>query len=174
MKWVRLNNSDVVEVIDFNPVGKFHPSIVWTECDNNNVDQGWTTDGVNWFPPEIETPADPVDDTEAQKLIKTQELAALRYEKEIGGIALPDGTQINTERDSQALINGAFSASLLNPDIIIDWKGENGWVQIDAEQITAIAQAVTMHVQACFTRERELSELIELDVNADITAGWPT
>ena len=104
---------------------------------------------------------------------KKIELATLRFEKETGGVTLPNGAEIDTERDSQAMITGAYTASIMNPDIVINWKGVNGWVQIGAAEITAIAQAVTAHVQACFTRESELSALIDIDPDTDITTGWP-
>lgn len=32
MKWVRMADGKVAEVIDFNPEGKFHPAIVWEEA----------------------------------------------------------------------------------------------------------------------------------------------
>ena len=102
-----------------------------------------------------------------------ERLAALRFKKETGSLTLTSGAVINTERDSQALVTGAYTASTINPDIVINWKGETGWIQIGATEIRAIANAVTAHVQACFTREKELSELIDIDPETDITTDWP-
>ena len=31
-KWARVENGVVVELITFDPVGLFHPSLVWVEC----------------------------------------------------------------------------------------------------------------------------------------------
>lgn len=88
-------------------------------------------------------------------------LADYRYKVETDGITLQDGTQIKTDRESQATVTGAYATSLLNPSVVIDWKGANGWVQINAAQIAAIATAVTSHVQSCFSKERQLSQKLD-------------
>lgn len=114
-----------------------------------------------------------------KKADRLSELAAYRYEKETSGITL-NGVAIETNRESQALINGAWSFSQLNPAVLIDWKGANGWIQIDAATIAAIAGAVATHVQACFSTERVHAEAIaaletsEAVQSYDITGGWPT
>lgn len=110
-----------------------------------------------------------------QRLLK---LAAYRYSKETEGITL-NGAVIKTDVGSQSKINGAWSAAQMNPTILIDWKGENGWVQIDAATITAIAMSVATHVQACFSNERVHSDVINALETAeavqtyDFTTGWP-
>lgn len=38
--WARIENNEVVELINFDPTGKFHPSLIWKEC-NDMVKQGW-------------------------------------------------------------------------------------------------------------------------------------
>jgi len=112
------------------------------------------------------------------KRLKIIELAALRYQHETAGITL-SGMTIETNRESQALITGAWSFSQLNPAVLIDWKGTNGWVQIDAATISAIAGAVAAHVQSCFSTERVHAEAISAletseEVSAyDLTTGWP-
>lgn len=109
---------------------------------------------------------------------KLKDLADLRYQKEVAGIVLND-IQIKTDRESQALITGAYSYSMINPDALIDWKAsDNTWVQITAETIKAIAQAVAEHVQACFSNEKVLAEQIiaaeEDELEAiDLNVGWP-
>jgi len=109
---------------------------------------------------------------------KLAELAAYRYSKETAGITL-SGMAIETNRESQALINGAWSFSQLNPAVLIDWKAESGWIQIDAATIAAIAGAVAAHVQSCFSTERIHAEAIAALVTSeevqsyDITNGWP-
>jgi len=59
MKWARIKNNVAVEVINFNPRGKFHPSIIWIQVPDE-VRQGWTTDGTTWTAPEIQEPVEPV------------------------------------------------------------------------------------------------------------------
>lgn len=38
--WARLESNEVVELIDFDPAGKFHSSLIWKKCDDT-VKQGW-------------------------------------------------------------------------------------------------------------------------------------
>ena len=112
------------------------------------------------------------------KAHRLADLAALRYQHETAGITI-SGMTIETDRESQALITGAYCTSLLNPSVLIDWKGGNGWTQIDAATIAGIAGAVSTHVQACFSNERVLSEALDSattleDLSSiDITIGWP-
>ncbi len=123
-------------------------------------------------------PDPPAVDVPALKSQRLAELAALRYQHETAGITL-SGMTIETDRQSQALITGAWSISQINPAILIDWKGVNGWVQIDAATITAIAGSVAGHVQTCFSQERIHAEAIaalttpEAVQAYDLTTGWP-
>jgi len=116
----------------------------------------------------------PLSEVKARRIA---ELSALRYQHETAGITL-SGMTIETDRQSQALITGAWSISQINPAILIDWKAETGWIQIDAATISGIAMAVASHVQACFSNERVLSTAIAAAttieaLNAvDLTVGW--
>ncbi|MFK0086489.1 phage tail assembly chaperone [Pseudomonas sp. NPDC090755] len=40
-KWAHVSNGKVLEVTDTDPVGRFHPSILWLSCGGVEVDQGW-------------------------------------------------------------------------------------------------------------------------------------
>ncbi|MEW6595639.1 MAG: DUF4376 domain-containing protein [Thermodesulfobacteriota bacterium] len=106
------------------------------------------------------------------------ELAAYRYQIETGGVTV-GGSQVATDRESQAMIAGAKLFSDMNPAALVDWKTATGWVQIDAATITAIANAVGAHVQACFSAERAHSaaldalSTVEGVAAYDITTGWP-
>lgn len=104
--------------------------------------------------------------------LKLAALAALRYEKETLGITI-NGAAIFTDRASQAMLTGAMAAMQIDPSRVIDWKGGNGWIQLNALSIAAISSVIATYVQACFTREKELSEALVEDVTTDITAGWP-
>lgn len=45
-KWALVVDGIVVEVTDIDPAGRFHPSLVWVECDGE-VETGWVCeDGV--------------------------------------------------------------------------------------------------------------------------------
>jgi len=97
---------------------------------------------------------------ETIKANKLSEIADARYQAEIAGISM-NGTTIKTDRESQALITGAYAASLINPKIKIDWKGGNGWVSLNATAIAGICVPVTVHVQTCFSNEKKLMTLVE-------------
>ncbi|MCD6346232.1 MAG: DUF4376 domain-containing protein [Bacteroidales bacterium] len=98
-------------------------------------------------------------------------LAQIRYEHETAGITV-NGSKIRTDRESQGMVLGAYTAVQIDPKRIIDWEGENGWVQLNATATITIAKAVIDHVQACFSHGKELALLIEKDIDYDITAGW--
>lgn len=105
-------------------------------------------------------------------------LASKRYTVEVSGVVV-NGSTILTDRESQATITGAKAYADLNPAAVVDWKSPTGWVQIDAATIGAIASAVGLHVQSCFSCERALSEAVDAattvaDIKAiDTSAGWP-
>lgn len=120
----------------------------------------------------------PISDLKAQK---KAELADVRFRHETGGITVA-GAQVRTDRDSQAMITGALAFVQINPGpgSWIDWKGADGaWVQLDAAAVTSIAKAVAAHVQACFSAERSLAELIaaaetvEEVAGINLETGWP-
>lgn len=105
-------------------------------------------------------------------------LATYRYQIETGGITV-NGNDIATNRETQAMLTGARVTVQTNPEILIDWKCDNGWTQIDKANVEALSAIVAAHVQACFSRERAHSEAISAlttiaEVNAyDFTTGWP-
>lgn len=120
--------------------------------------------------------AEPIDQALAAKLAA---LAAYRYQRETGGITV-GGVAVTTDRESQGMLAGALAFVSLAPEVLIDWKGANGWAQINADGVGAIAHAVGAHVQACFTAERHHSEALgQLTTVAEIeayditTTGWP-
>jgi hypothetical protein len=109
---------------------------------------------------------------------KLTELAAYRYNRETAGITV-NGSQIKTDRESQATITGAFTLAAINPDMEFNWKAVNGFLNINKVQLQAIAVAVGQHVQACFSREKVHAQAISALTTAeeveayDFTTGWP-
>lgn len=87
---------------------------------------------------------------------KYREIATARYNAEIAGV-----NGIRTDRESQSLITGAALKAMQDPTYICRWKSENGFIELNATQIIAIADVVRAHVQSCFDREAELLPLIE-------------
>lgn len=106
----------------------------------------------------IHAPLKPLE--EVLTVLKAR-LASVRWGIETGGLTLPDGTKVLTDRESQYMVNGAYTLSLSNPDLEVDFKAKDGWVKLTAAQIKGIFDTVAAHVQACFSRERSVSALLD-------------
>ena len=91
---------------------------------------------------------------------KLTELAEARWQAETGGLTLPDGTAVKTDRESQALLTGAALKALQDPEYSCWWKAADGWVKLDAKTLLYLAEAVRSHVQSCFDREKILAERV--------------
>ncbi|SCX70914.1 DUF4376 domain-containing protein [Variovorax sp. EL159] len=103
---------------------------------------------------------------------------ARRWQAETGGITLPDGTRIKTDRDDQNNVANALAIVGSTALQRIDFKAATGWVSITPSELQAIAAAVGLHKQSCFSVERAHHEAIDaltddgLD-GYDVTTGWP-
>ena len=141
----------------------------------NAQSEGMTIQGDDQGRPYAAFPEYTLEETKTNKLA---DLAAYRFQKETAGITL-NGITIRTDRESQAMISGAKSYLDANPESVIDWKGANGWAQIDRATLLTIGQGVGAYVQACFSREQAHSAAIEALTTAegveayDFTTGWP-
>ena len=92
--------------------------------------------------------------------------ALARYGKETGGITVA-GVPIATDRESQAMITGAYVVASTNAAWSTAWKtGTGAFVTVTAAQMIAIALAVAAHVGNCFASEAT--------TDAAITAGTIT
>ncbi|EEE42850.1 DUF4376 domain-containing protein [Roseibium alexandrii] len=123
-----------------------------------------------------EVAAEYTETPEKTRQLQKEALAAKRWEVETGGLIL-NGVLIDTSRESQAMINGAYAQAQRKkdaPGYMINFKGRDGWVSLTADQMINIGEAVGDFVQACFDHERSLSDLIDQsDTSVDINAGWP-
>lgn len=160
------------EPLEIAPFPQDAPRFTQIEHDTPVLDNGVWKQGYTQTPIE-DTLSDATENgvttTVAQQVAgiledgKTQmigQLAAYRYDKEVAGIDA-DGTIVKTDRETQATINGAYTASLINPSIVINWKASDGsWVQLNAAQISALASAVITHVQSCFNKEQSIGTTI--------------
>lgn len=142
----------------------FHPDMTWIECPGE-VEEGWLYDGKQFAP-------------EGAPIVSLDELkdavAAERFAREGVGIVV-DGLQIETTRDSQALIASTGLSAVLDPEYRCNFKTVGGFVEIGSAQIIAIAKAVRAHVQACFDRELTLLRAIEAGEYHDdmLSQDWP-
>ncbi len=103
--------------------------------------------------------------------------ASKRYAIETGGIVI-NGMSITTDRASQSMITGAYSYVQANPTVTVKFKTAVGFVELTAEQMTAVANAVGAHVQASFAAEGEVTNRIvagTITAKAEIDAfAWPS
>lgn len=101
-------------------------------------------------------------------------IADRRFQAETAGIIVND-MHLPTDRDSQALVTGAALAAVLDPNYSCRWKTAAGFIDLDAQQIIAIASAMRAHVQACFDREAELLAALAAGTYTDdqLDQGWP-
>jgi len=58
---------------------------------------------------------------------------------------------------------------------VLRWKTSEGFVDLTADQVLAVADAVSEHVQACFDREDALLGAVNAgSITADmLEEGWP-
>lgn len=93
----------------------------------------------------------------------TSHAAAVRWQKEIGGIVV-GGVPIATDDRSKQMIIGARLAADADPNWSTQWVSADGSVHtVNAATMIAISDAVQAHVNACF--------VIYADVKSDIDAG---
>lgn len=154
----------VLNVIECNPEAPPDWCVDWPEA--GEAGPGWTYDGEAFHPPE--EPARTLAEIEAE--LKLRRDAAMASGVTVGGVA------VHTDDLSQQRITSAALAVTLDAGLTINWKADGGFVTLSALQITAIAQAVRAHVQACFDREAELLAALaaaEDPEQVDITTGWP-
>lgn len=110
---------------------------------------------------------------------KLAALAARRWQAETGGIVV-GGLAVKTDAETSAKLTAAYVQAEKNAAFTVRWKVETGvFVTLDAATIIALGDAVTVHVQACFNREDELTTAILAAADAaaleaiDIESGWP-
>lgn len=92
-----------------------------------------------------------------EKLI---DLASYRFKKETGGVTI-GGVECRTDRNSQALVHSARDSLHSGAVSYVDWKGKNGWMQFDQTSFEAVANAVSQHVQKCFTAEKNVDMALQ-------------
>ncbi|HYD43666.1 MAG TPA: DUF4376 domain-containing protein [Phenylobacterium sp.] len=150
--WVRTDDDLIVEVLDYDPAGRFHESLTFK----------------------------PFTTLVEQRAALSDEVRARRWLAETSGVLVGE-TPIRTDEKSQAKLAGAVALFDLNPALeSIDWEAVPGvFVTLDEATIKAIAVAVGAHIQACFAHSRTLCEALAaasthaaLDA-IDIRSGWP-
>lgn len=110
---------------------------------------------------------------------KKAEATQKRWEHEVSGVIMPDGTSIRTGIDDQNRISTALQGMRDTDMTEVDFKASDGWVKLNIEQLSGIAALIAKHVQECFSNERKLHEAIDAcktldELNAiNLQEGWP-
>lgn len=118
----------------------------------------------------------PVEDVRANL---QRAVTDMRWQRETGGITLPGGVTVGTAIDDQNRITSVIANAQAAGVESVDFKASSGWLTLTVAEVQAIAAAIAVHVQACFSAERAHHEAIAaasadgLQVY-DIEAGWPS
>ena len=116
----------------------------------------------------IETPTGPTDGRQywggaSWRYSKStlKDLAkAKRFEVETAGTLLWGSVPIQTDRESQALITGAYNTLQRNPAALLHWSTAEGFVTLGQAEVNALADAASLHVQNAFAAEAAITPLI--------------
>lgn len=87
-------------------------------------------------------------------------IADKRFSVETGGVNV-FGTDIPTDRHTQQVLTAMYVRAMADSGYAVKFKTSNGFIDLVASQIIAIAGAVHDHVQAAFDREGELLARLE-------------
>lgn len=158
-------NSREVTELDGRPVDWVRTDLAPPKLTGKQVAQ-WTGEGWQKL---ASAPVVPEPTPDWASLIATR-----RYTSEISGTTI-EGMPIDTDDRSKLLINGAAMRVDRSADYVLRWKTSEGFVDLTAAQVLAIADAVSEHVQLCFDREDVLLGAV---ADGSITAemleeGWP-
>ena len=96
----------------------------------------------------------------ALKQPKKAYIAAARYNYEIAGIVFKN-VHVTTDREDQAMITAIALSATLNNDFTTVWKGSDGYIDLNAQEVLTLAYLVAEHVEAAFAEEKRLAELID-------------
>lgn len=112
--------------------------------------------------------------------LKYAALKEYRWQVETGGIQIDGFGRFATTAESQSKISNArvsVMEGMIQQPVV--WSVNGAWVDLSAEQITAVGAAVATHVQACFDAQRAvegqmdaLSDLTDFDVQAAFDAAY--
>jgi len=100
-------------------------------------------------------------------------LAWVRWQREVGGLILPNGLSLLTSRESQSQITATvLSANLGLIELPVRWKAESGWVELSSEQLMQVAGAIAGHVRACFEAEEAVAAMLTADPTVNVEAAF--
>ena len=112
------------------------------------------------------------------KAAKLEDIASKRYDVQTSGITFKD-TRIFTDRESVSDVSNILQGAIDSDISTIDFKTDNKFIKLTIDDLKEIVKLINVHVQACFTNESRLSELINNattveEINEiDLESGWP-
>ena len=84
---------------------------------------------------------------------------------------------VQTKESSQAKLTGALVGLSVSKDATQLWRMlDNTVVVMPVAEFTAMAMAVSAHINACYTYQGELEAIVmasDSPENVDVTVGWP-
>jgi hypothetical protein len=141
------------------------------------VDGEWVVEPIPVDP--VDPPA-PAPTLEGLQGLLRDAATAKRWEVETGGLTLPNGARVLTRIEDQNRISNAVTNALRLGLASVSFKSADGeFFTTPIADLVAIADAVGLHVQACFDAERGHYEAIAAlgsvpEAQAyDVAAGWP-
>lgn len=111
----------------------------------------------------------------AAKLATIDAIASARYDHETAGTTV-SGVAVFTDRTTQMKLTGAAIRAERDPSYSVEWKQSDGtYVELNATQLIAIADAVGDYVQACYSREAVLLAALGDGTYTEVmlAQGWP-
>lgn len=118
---------------------------------------------------------------EERKAVLLAAVRAARWRHEQAGFTGPNG-HVRADDATQAKVTGAVQLFALSPALTgLDWELAPGvFATVSRADVEGMGVLIGLHVQACFTRSRQLSEAVlaatthaELDL-INLEEGWPT
>lgn len=114
----------------------------------------------------------------ARKDQATKRVTQMRWAKETSGISL-QGMRIDTALSDQNRLTTVIANAQLAGLEALDFKAASGWVTLTLTEVQAIAAAIALHVQRCFSAERAHHQAIDACQDFDQLAAldlkelWP-
>lgn len=115
---------------------------------------------------------------EVIRLNLKQAVTNKRWEVETSGLELPGGGRVATGTADQNRISNVITNATNAGLTTVDFKSETGWVTLTLQEIQDIATMIAMHVQTCFSVERQHHMAIDATLDEDLSAYdintlWP-
>ena len=135
-------------------------------------------DGILYAPPAMtaQVTSAVTNIATARKAALKAYAAAVRFSKETGGMTV-NGHAYPTDRETQSKLTAAVVMSQVNTSATFQWKAEDGFVQLNAAGILAVAQAIGGYVQGCFAAEQAIAAAIDggtITTKEQVDGyGWP-